>query len=51
MSKICHLLSKECFVNNMSMAMLKEVASLKNPAIFCLDKVEEMSQFKKCITI
>lgn len=29
-------------MNNISKAMLKEVASLKNPLIFCSDKGEEM---------
>ncbi len=29
-------------MNNMSMLMLKEVASLKNPLMLCSDKREEM---------
>lgn len=46
-----HLLSYEPFVNNISIAMLKEVASLKNPTMLCWDKGEEITHLAKSLQL
>lgn len=42
-TEILNLPSYWPLVNNMSMAMLKEVVSLKNPFNLCMDKLKIMS--------